>query len=460
MTVSLTTSFSPAEQYFQSRYPGYTLTGFSRDDDGLLHYHLKPMQSLVKCPICGRYCYKFHECRIKHIMDWDIIEARTVIIDLEMRRLRCTCGRRSSETDPDWILPGHRITKRLAAFVQKMLKMRISNSDVSEFTGVGWELIKVLDKAALKVQYDKIALSEVEHIAIDEISIHKGHKYATVVMDLSDRKVLEVLNGKRQQDIRPFLKKLNQKANIKSVSVDMNAGFPAVIKEELPQARLCYDLFHVMQMFNKNVLTMARKTSIERVRQQWKEDLHNKKISVVEREQRIHEQLRSLRNAEWLVVINPDKMTNRQQDKLDQLRNTNALFRDLYPLAELIRQIWRAESRATAAVLLNTAIEVCQAVQAEHKFKPIQSFAEMLKRRKDGILNACMVGFGTNILEGANNTAKVIKRVAYGFRDFEYFALKLKGAFPGRKLKKLTVKQQELILLWDGYGETLGFPQI
>ncbi len=80
-------------------------------------------------------------------------------------------------------------------------------------------------------------------------------------------------------------------------------------------------------------------------------------------------------------------------------------------------------------------------------------------RRADGIVTVGLVGYGTSILDGANNTAKVIKRIGYGFQDFEYFALKLKSAFPGRRFK-LGLKgfNPAWMLYWNDSVETLEVP--
>ena len=59
-------------------------------------------------------------------------------------------------------------------------------------------------------------------------------------------------------------------------------------------------------------------------------------------------------------------------------------------------------------------------------------FAKTLERYEYGILNHCRHSIHTSRLEGVNNKIKVIKRIAYGFHDLDYFALKVKQAFPGR----------------------------
>lgn len=135
------------------------------------------------------------------------------------------------------------------------------------------------------------------------------------------------------------------------------------------------------------------------------------------------------------------------------MREENALFRDLYPLVEQVRAIWDAVSEFDARNMINAAEELCRTVAQEHDFKPLTQFAHMLCKRAEGIINTCLVKYGTNILEGANGTAKVIKRSAYGYRDFEYFALKLIAAFPDKHIKRVL---QNWTLVWNGLTVSLG----
>lgn len=160
------------------------------------------------------------------------------------------------------MLPGHRITRRLGAFVQFLLRGRINNKEVQRITGVSWGTIKALDIAQLEPRFENVDLSSAARLAFDEISIEKGHSYATVVMDLERRRILWVCRGKRRVDIEPFFKALSDRGltgNIASVSVDMNAGYPALVSEYLPDAKLAYDRFHVMQKFTREVLVGAKK---------------------------------------------------------------------------------------------------------------------------------------------------------------------------------------------------------
>ena len=66
------------------------------------------------------------------------------------------------------------------------------------------------------------------------------------------------------------------------------------------------------------------------------------------------------------------------------------------------------------------------------RVKPIKDFARKLKERLPGILAHCKYPLNTSVIEGVNNKIKVIKRMAYGFRDDEYFFLRIREAFPGK----------------------------
>ena len=65
------------------------------------------------------------------------------------------------------------------------------------------------------------------------------------------------------------------------------------------------------------------------------------------------------------------------------------------------------------------------------RIAPLKRFARKLKPYLPGILGHCRYPLDTSLLEGINNKIKVIKRMAYGFRDDAYFFLKIRAAFPG-----------------------------
>jgi transposase len=83
--------------------------------------------------------------------------------------------------------------------------------DVAEHVGLGWDAVKELHQEALGKKYENIPLSDVEYVTIDEFSIRKGHKYMTVISDLKTGRIIHAVEGRKEEDIEPFLQRLKKK---------------------------------------------------------------------------------------------------------------------------------------------------------------------------------------------------------------------------------------------------------
>lgn len=278
---------------------------------------------------------------------------------------------------------------------------------------------------------------------MDEFSIQKGHRYATIVMDADTHRALWVCKGKSGNDVKVFFEELKAKGladQILSVSMDMNACFPGIVKQYLPNARILYDLFHVLQMFTRDVLVPAKKQCQEAICQQLSNLKHNAAGSAPLPEDvryrfraDLKEQKKLLTSSQWVLVKPQDTLDSDEFEKLHNLRKNNQLLADLYPIADLLRNIWKTRGAGNVSRLLHEAQQLLSTISRTHDFQPARTFSKMLRRRSEGILYAGVYGYSSCPLEGANNAIKVLKRVAFGFRDFEYFKLKIYARLPGKR---------------------------
>ena len=145
-------------------------------------------------------------------------------------------------------------------------------------------------------------------------------------------------------------------------------------------------------------------------------------------------------SAQWVLVRSFDDLENDDFEKLDKLRKTNQLLSDLYPISDLLRNLWREKNMCEAIELIERIRAICLAVARTHKFEPARSFAKMLKRRFEGIIHCGRFGYGSGPLEGANNAIKVLKRDGYGYRDFEYFKKKVLARLPGKATTRSSIR--------------------
>src|SRR6266404_1183728 len=123
--------------------------------------------------------------------------------------------------------------------------------DVAAHLGVGWDLIKDIQKRDLSRRFAKPKLKHLRHIAIDEIAVAKGHRCLTVVMDQESGAVIFVGDGKGADALKSFWKRLRpSKAKIEAVAMDMSAAYRSAVSAHLPEAKIVFDHFHVVKPFN------------------------------------------------------------------------------------------------------------------------------------------------------------------------------------------------------------------
>ena len=116
-----------------------------------------------------------------------------------------------------------------------------------------------IDKRRLQTSVGTIELGEVRRLVMDEFALHKGHRYATVIMDAEQTRVLWVGHGNSRAAIRPFFEQLGERCQqIEAVAMDMNTAFDLEVKQHCPQAEVVYDLFHVVARYGREVVDRVR----------------------------------------------------------------------------------------------------------------------------------------------------------------------------------------------------------
>jgi transposase len=134
-----------------------------------------------------------------------------------------------------------------------------------------------------------------------------------------------------------------------------------------------------------------------------------------------------VKTARWLLLRNSENVKGEDMLRLQELLEANRNLLTVYVLKDDLKQLWRFTSVEEASLFW----EHWYRRAMESGVEPLKLFARRLKSYLHGILNHCLWPLHTGILEGINNKIKVIKRMAYGFRDHDYFFLKIRAAFPG-----------------------------
>ena len=135
-----------------------------------------------------------------------------------------------------------------------------------------------------------------------------------------------------------------------------------------------------------------------------------------------------VKRSRWLLLRNRDNLSAEQTVKLDDLLAANAPLALVYLLKTALKEIWFAPSVRAGARRWRD----WHRMAIESGLPPVIQFARRLRPYLRGVLASAIYPMNSSILEGVNNRIKVIKRMAYGFRDSAYFFLKIKASFPGK----------------------------
>jgi transposase len=275
--------------------------------------------------------------------------------------------------------------------------------DVAHHLGIGWHTVKDIQKRELQKRFAAPSLKALRRIAIDEISIGRGHRYLTVVLDLHSGAVVFVGEGKGAEALEPFWKRLkSSRVRIEAVAMDMSQAYIAAVSSNLPHATIVFDHFHVIKLMNDKLTALRR-------------DLYRETTDLLQKN--------VLKGMLWLIVKNPENLRDDRNERvrLEEALSLNKPLATAYYMKEDLRLLWSLPNKAAAEDHLRDWIAKAEA----SGIKILKGMAKTLRTHKQGILAYFDHRISTGPLEGTNNKIKTLQRQAYGFRDQEFFILRI-----------------------------------
>lgn len=391
-------------------WKGYRVSTLKKEGNSVSIFLAEEPGRRLVCSRCNRRVWARYDSYERRVRELPLFEYTNVW--LVFRRVRVLCPRCGPQLEKlPWLSAYSRVTRRLAASVATLCKT-VSVKHVSAYFQLDWDAVKRIDELALEEELGPINLDGVEQLLMDEFAIEKGHRYATVIVDALTKRVLWICRGHTREAIRPFFLALGTErcAKIRAVGMDMNTAYDLEVQAWCPNAEVVYDLFHVVAKYGREVIDRVRVDEANRVRENTKER------QVVKR-------------ARWLLLKNRKNITEpADRIRLRELLKANEGLMTVYVLKDDLKELWSYRKEAWALRLWESWL----ARAIESGIQPLIVFAKRLEKYLPGILAHCRWPLNTSVLEGINNKIKVIKRIAFGFRDDNYFFLKIRGAFPGK----------------------------
>ena len=390
----------PVNLYYTQKVRGFQQTRVKYSKESV-EIHLK--RTKHQCPYCGSTAVTVEPIRIRRIRGEPLGSCRKVVLELTIHRLYChSCHHREIEHIPFLSHPKARLTKALERTILE-LRPHMSIQALSNFYDLRWHTIKELEKKQLKKKYSRIQTAHIKAIGIDEIHIGKGmqnQQYLTIVRDLQSGAVIHVGEGKGISALAGALKKL-KKSKLRIVTMDMANAYYSWISENFPQANIVFDHFHVIKLMNDKLDLVRRRITAKM------DDSQRK-------------QLKGLR---FIFLRNNEDLP---EDAKMILKNMRGDFQDLgdaYMFKEALRSIYRqAKDSYHARIAFHRWCKLAE----ETGILELKTMARTIRDKLDGIVTYWTFRHISNAkMEGFNNKIRWLIKQAYGFRDREYFKLKI-----------------------------------
>ena len=361
--------------------------------DNLIEIFVETKKKKQICPYCGNITSKVHDYRTQRIKDLPIHSTHSIIV-LRKRRYVCSCGKKFYEK-LSFLPKYHRMTSRVYASIVKSLKSNYSIKSIAEsFNISSTTVIRILKL----LNYSCFSLPEV--LCIDEFKGHSGGaKYHCILVDPVNRNVLDILKDRKTHVLSAYFRNFKDRSRVRYFITDMWRPYVDIAKTYFKNATIVIDKYHY---------TRYNIWAIEGVRKRIQKSLPHKLRKYFKRSKK-------------LILARKDSLDDESKKELEIMLLYSEDLRQAHYIKELFYEFTEAKSSVEARELLIKWIKIARS----SGIKEYVSCANTLSNWINEIANSFDVPYTNGCIEGFNNKIKVIKRNAFGFRNFENFRTRI-----------------------------------
>ncbi|MEA2233686.1 MAG: transposase [Solirubrobacteraceae bacterium] len=348
------------------------------------------------CARCGQTGRQLtiRDRRVKRWRHLDLGSTRCVI-ECELRLLRCPDCRIVRAEPVPWARPGAHHTRDFEDVVA-WLAQQMAKTPIAGLMRIGWDTVGRIVERVVGDHLDDSRLDGLVAIGCDEISYRRGQRYLTSVVDHRTSAIVWCSPGRNAQTLQAFFDELGprRRESIRAVSIDMSGSYAKAIRDNVPQAEICFDPFHVVRLGQRAVDQVRR--------DEW--NAHDRSRTKTGK---------WIKGTRWSLLKAPDKQSVRQLALLGEVAHANkAMFR-AFLMKEELRLLYQLADPTLAPAHLDAWL----AWASRSRLRPFVKLARTIRRHRDGILAAIRLGLSNGRLEGLNSRIRLISHRSFGFHS-------------------------------------------
>jgi len=353
----------------------------------------------AKCPECGREC-SIHDCAAERT--WRHLDTMQFATLIRARTPRADCPVHGVKTmQVPWAEPQGRFTLLFERFAVEVLLASASVSQACELLDIGWETAHDFMRRAVERGLDRRQLEGLRHLGMDEKSFGRGQSYITLLTDLDQARVVDVVEDRTGEAAEQLWQTLTpaQKQAVEAVAVDMWEPFIQTIQKEVPHADIVHDKFHVSKYLGE---------AVDKVRRQ-----EHKELLAAGDE--------TLKGTRHLWLYNPENFNPEQVAEFAALKDLQLKVARAWAAKELFTKFWNYQGEGWA----RRSFRDWFGWVSRSRLKPVIAVAQMLKRHLDNLLTYLKHHITNAVTEGLNSKIQSIKSSARGFRSFRNYRIRI-----------------------------------
>ena len=353
----------------------------------------------AKCPECGREC-SIHDCAPERT--WRHLDTMQFTTLIRARTPRSNCPEHGVKTmQVPWAAPQGRFTLLFERFAVEVLLASASISQACELLGISWDTAQEIMRRAVERGLERRQLEDVKHLGMDEKSFGRGQSYITLLTDLEQSRVLDVVEDRTAEAAEQLWQTLTpeQKEAVEAVAVDMWEPFIKTIEKELPQADIVHDKFHVSKYLGE---------AVDKVRRQEHKEL-------------MAQGDETLKGTRQLWLYNPQNFSQEQREEFGALKDLELKVARAWAAKELFSKFWGYQEEGWA----RRFFKQWYGWVSRSRLKPVVEVAQMIKRHLENLLTYLKHHITNAVTEGLNSKIQSIKAAARGFRSFRNYRIRI-----------------------------------
>lgn len=353
----------------------------------------------AKCPECGGDC-SIHDCAPERT--WRHLDTMQFTTLIRGRTPRAKCPEHGVKTmSVPWAAPQGRFTLLFERFAVEVLLASGSISQACELLGLNWETAQEIMRRAVERGLERRQLEDLKHLGMDEKSFKRGQSYITLLTDLDQSRVLDVVEDRTSEAAEQLWETLTaeQKQAVEAVAVDMWEPFIRTIEKQVPDADLVHDRFHVSKYLGE---------AVDKVRRQEHKEL-------------MAQGDETLKGSRQLWLYNPENFSPKQIEEFSALKDLNLKVARAWAAKEMFSQFWNYEAEGWARRFFKDWFGWV----SRSRLKPVVEVAQMLKRHLNNLLTYLKHHITNAVTEGLNSKIQSLKSAARGFRNFNNYRIRI-----------------------------------